>query len=120
MFIMYGYVSDDTSFEYWRAALLMHGKKVVDDAIKNPETLADQDYFKPLEEHLYLVSGECKRRFGEDEGEEFLDSAEPEIDEDHDYGEQSESVEEALKAYPKLAAKFWEKYGRKHFEEVYS
>ncbi|MBX3077485.1 DUF4240 domain-containing protein [Candidatus Obscuribacterales bacterium] len=119
MLIMYGYVSDD-AFEYWRAALLMHGQKVVSDAIRDPETLAEQDYFEPFEEHLALVSGECKRRYGEEQGWEFLRSAEPEIDEDLDYGEQSESVEEALQTYPKLAAKFWETYGRKNFERVYS
>jgi|AGTN01.3.fsa_nt_gi hypothetical protein len=118
MLIMYGYISDDT-FEYWRAALLMHGKKVVEDAMRDPETLADQDYFEPLERHLYIVPEECERRFGEEEGEGFLDSAEPEIDWSLEYGQQSKGIEEALKAYPRLTAKFWEKHGKKQFEKIY-
>jgi hypothetical protein len=118
MLIMYGYVSDDT-FEDWRAALVMHGKKVVQDAIRDPDTLANQDYFEPLEQNLFLVLDEFERRYGLAKAEELRDSAQPELDWNIDGGEQSESVEEALKTYPRLTARFWEKYGRKQFERIY-
>lgn len=93
MFIMRQYGSDDT-FEYWRAALLMHGKKVVQAAIRNPESLADQDRFKECESHLYLVVKELERRYGEHKAWAILDKAKPEIDNNLDWGFQSETAEE--------------------------
>ncbi|HMP51874.1 MAG TPA: DUF4240 domain-containing protein [Candidatus Melainabacteria bacterium] len=103
--IMTGYVSDD-AFMYWRAALLMHGKKAAENAIQDPETLADHAYFTGCEDLLYLVQKEYEKRH-----DRLLPGAtiyEDEIDDD--CGEQFENIEDALKAYPRLQEKFWEKW----------
>lgn len=103
MAIIEGYVSDD-SFEYWRAGLILQGRKIFEDALKNPETLADVR-FERCERFLYSATEVwCNRHPDED-------MIYPSVPKAELSGDNPISTVEELKArFPRLVEMFWDKW----------
>ncbi len=106
-YIINGGCSDD-GFDYFRGWLISKGRKVYEDALKNPESLADiitdeESGEVEFENFLYVANEAYRVCTGK---EDFYDKAEstpyPEIE--LTWNEDSEELEVM---FPKLAEKFW-------------
>ena len=98
----------DDGFDYFRAWLISKGKKVYEDALKNPDSLADRisdEEYGEFEEFLSIANDAYSVLTGRDD---FYDRPElvtypyPEIE--LTWHEDSEELREM---FPKLAEKFW-------------
>ena len=95
-------------FDYFRAWLISKGRKVYEDALKNPDSLADiisDKEYGEFEEFLYVANDAYSALTGEDD---FYDRPDritylyPSIELTW-----HEDTEELRKMLPKLAEKFW-------------
>ena len=99
--VMEGWVSDDF-FEYWRAALLLQGQSVVEQAIQDPDSLADQEYFDRCQDFLDLPWTEFQRRHGED-----AVPPSPHLGDNIQGPNPISQWQQLLLKYPRLMRKYW-------------
>jgi len=105
-YIINGGCSDD-SFDYFRAWLIAQGQEVYENAVKNPDSLADYSRLEEdveFEDLLYICGSVYEEKTGNEISlESGHEKENPDLGENRDFDDENEMN----KRYPKLCAAFY-------------